>query len=95
MTRITQQNLESYLTGGAVLLRGTIDAGHYRQFNSTLMFDERDCFKANRQFQHPLRHRAEHGKDLPSRPGPGADWKSMASVFRESPEQLNTNPGCV
>lgn len=29
MTRITQQQLESYLWGAAVLLRGTIDAGDY------------------------------------------------------------------
>jgi type I restriction enzyme M protein len=32
MTRITQQQLESYLWGAAVLLRGTIDAGDYKQF---------------------------------------------------------------
>lgn len=32
MTRITQQNLESYLWGAAALLRGTIDAGDYKQF---------------------------------------------------------------
>ncbi len=32
MTRITQQSLESYLWGAAVLLRGTIDAGDYKQF---------------------------------------------------------------
>ena len=28
-SRITQQQLESYLWGAAVLLRGTIDAGDY------------------------------------------------------------------
>ena len=32
MTRISQQQLESYLWGAAVLLRGTIDAGDYNQF---------------------------------------------------------------
>ena len=32
MTRITQQQLESHLWGAAVLLRGTIDAGDYKQF---------------------------------------------------------------
>ena len=31
MSRITQQELESYLGGAAVLLRGLIDAGDYKQ----------------------------------------------------------------
>ena len=31
MSRITQQELESYLWGAAVLLRGLIDAGDYKQ----------------------------------------------------------------
>ena len=30
--RITSQQLESYLWGAAILLRGTIDAGDYKQF---------------------------------------------------------------
>ena len=41
MTRITQQNLESYLWGAAVLLRGTIDAGDYKQFIFPLLFYKR------------------------------------------------------
>ena len=32
MTGISQQQLESYLWGAATLLRGTIDAGDYKQF---------------------------------------------------------------
>jgi len=43
MTRITQQNLESYLWGAAVLLRGTIDAGDYKQFIFPLLFYKRLC----------------------------------------------------
>ncbi len=43
MTRITQQNLESYLWGAAVLLRGTIDAGDYKQFIFPLLFFKRLC----------------------------------------------------
>ena len=42
-TRITQQNLESYLWGAAVLLRGTIDAGDYKQFIFPLLFFKRLC----------------------------------------------------
>ena len=43
MTRITQQSLESYLWGAAVLLRGTIDAGDYKQFIFPLLFYKRLC----------------------------------------------------
>lgn len=42
-TRITQQQLESYLWGAAVLLRGTIDAGDYKQFIFPLLFFKRLC----------------------------------------------------
>jgi len=43
MIRITQQHLESYLWGAAVLLRGTIDAGDYKQFIFPLLFFKRLC----------------------------------------------------
>jgi type I restriction enzyme M protein len=41
MSRITQQQLESYLWGAAVLLRGLIDAGDYKQFIFPLLFFKR------------------------------------------------------
>ena len=41
--RITQQELESYLWGAAVLLRGLIDAGDYKQFIFPLLFYKRLC----------------------------------------------------
>ncbi len=41
--RITQQELEAYLWGAAVLLRGTIDAGDYKQFIFPLLFYKRLC----------------------------------------------------
>lgn len=41
--KITQQQLESYLWGAAVLLRGTIDAGDYKQFIFPLLFYKRLC----------------------------------------------------
>ena len=41
--RITQLQLESYLWGAAVLLRGTIDAGDYKQFIFPLLFYKRLC----------------------------------------------------
>ena len=43
MSRISQQQLESYLWGAAVLLRGTIDAGDYKQFIFPLLFFKRLC----------------------------------------------------
>lgn len=42
-TRISQQQLESYLWGAATLLRGTIDAGDYKQFIFPLLFYKRVC----------------------------------------------------
>lgn len=39
--RITQHELESYLWGAAVLLRGLIDAGDYKQFIFPLLFFKR------------------------------------------------------
>jgi type I restriction enzyme M protein len=41
--RISQQQLESYLWGAATLLRGTIDAGDYKQFIFPLLFYKRIC----------------------------------------------------
>src|SRR5215813_3233567 len=39
--RMTQQELESYLWGAAVILRGLIDAGDYKQFVFPLLFYKR------------------------------------------------------
>jgi type I restriction system adenine methylase HsdM len=41
MTRITQRELESYLWGAAVVLRGLIDAGDYKQYIFPLVFLKR------------------------------------------------------
>lgn len=43
MSTIPQAQLESYLWGGAVLLRGHIDAGDYKQFIFPLLFYKRLC----------------------------------------------------
>jgi hypothetical protein len=39
--RLTQQELESYLWGAAVILRGLVDAGDYKQFVFPLLFFKR------------------------------------------------------
>lgn len=58
--RISQQQLESYLWGAAVLLRGTIDAGDYKQFIFPLLFFKRLCDVFDEETQAAL---AESGGD--------------------------------
>jgi len=58
--RITQSQLESYLWGAAVLLRGTIDAGDYKQFIFPLLFYKRLCDAFDEETQIAL---AESGGD--------------------------------
>jgi type I restriction enzyme M protein len=59
--RITQQQLESYLWGAAVLLRGTIDAGDYKQFIFPLLFYKRLCDVFDEETQTALK---ESGGDV-------------------------------
>ncbi|MGJ0485997.1 MAG: type I restriction-modification system subunit M [Methylomicrobium sp.] len=59
--RITQQELESYLWGAAVLLRGLIDAGDYKQFIFPLLFFKRVSDVWDEEYQIAL---AESGGDL-------------------------------
>jgi type I restriction enzyme M protein len=59
-TRITQQHLASYLWGAATLLRGTIDAGDYKQFIFPLLFYKRLCDVFDEETQMAL---AESGGD--------------------------------
>ena len=59
-TGITQQQLESYVWGAAVLLRGTIDAGDYKQFIFPLLFYKRLCDVYDEETQTAL---AESGGD--------------------------------
>ena len=60
IARISQQQLESYLWGAAVLLRGTIDAGDYKQFIFPLLFFKRLCDVFDEETQAAL---AESGGD--------------------------------
>ena len=55
MSRISQQQLESYLWGAATLLRGTIDAGDYKQFIFPLLFYKRLCDVFDEETQAALR----------------------------------------
>ncbi|MBI3922506.1 MAG: SAM-dependent DNA methyltransferase [Armatimonadetes bacterium] len=60
MTPISHQQLESYLWGAATLLRGTIDAGDYKQFIFPLLFYKRLCDVFDEETQIAL---AESGGD--------------------------------
>jgi len=57
---IPQHQLESYLWGAATLLRGTIDAGDYKQFIFPLLFFKRLCDVFDEETQAAL---AESGGD--------------------------------
>ncbi|ESQ97117.1 DNA methyltransferase [Stutzerimonas chloritidismutans AW-1] len=59
--RITQQELEGYLWGAAVLLRGLIDAGDYKQFIFPLLFYKRVSDVWDEEYQAAL---ANSGGDL-------------------------------
>ncbi|MDC7997029.1 type I restriction-modification system subunit M [Gilvibacter sediminis] len=51
---MTQQELEKYLWGAAVLLRGTIDAGDYKQYIFPLLFFKRICDVYDEEFEKAL-----------------------------------------
>jgi type I restriction enzyme M protein len=57
---ISQSQLESYLWGAATLLRGTIDAGDYKQFIFPLLFYKRLCDVYDEELAQAL---AESGGD--------------------------------
>jgi len=89
MTRITQTQLESYLWGAAVLLRGTIDAGDYKQFIFPLLFYKRLCDVFDEETQTAL---AESGgdKDFAAFPEnhrfqipPEAHWREVRQVAKD------------
>ncbi len=59
--RITQAQLESYLWGAAVLLRGVIDAGDYKQFIFPLLFFKRISDVYDEEYEQAL---ADSGGDV-------------------------------
>lgn len=52
---MTQQQLEKYLWGAATLLRGTIDAGDYKQYIFPLLFFKRICDVYDEEFERALK----------------------------------------
>lgn len=89
MSRISQQQLESYLWGAAVLLRGTIDAGDYKQFIFPLLFYKRLCDVFAEETRAAL---AESGGDAAFAAYPenhrfqipeGAGWSAVRGTARD------------
>jgi type I restriction enzyme M protein len=58
---MTQKELESYLWGAAKVLRGTIDAGDYKQYIFPLLFFKRICDVYDEEFEKAL---MESGGDM-------------------------------
>lgn len=52
---MTQQDLERYLWGAATALRGTIDAGDYKQYIFPLLFFKRICDVYDEEFEKALK----------------------------------------
>ena len=48
---MTQKELEKYLWGAATQLRGTIDAGDYKQYILPLLFFKRICDVYDEEFE--------------------------------------------
>lgn len=84
--RISQQQLESYLWGAATLLRGTIDAGDYKQFIFPLLFYKRLCDVFDEETREALGESGgdeefaafpeNHRFQIP----PGAHWRQVRKV---------------
>lgn len=84
--RISQQELESYLWGAAVLLRGLIDAGDYKQFIFPLLFFKRISDIWEEEYQAALADSkgdltyAEFAENHRFQIPEGAHWKDVRQV---------------
>ncbi len=86
--RISQQQLESYLWGAATLLRGTIDAGDYKQFIFPLLFYKRLCDVFDEETQTALKesggdesfasYSENHRFQVPA----GAQWREIRKAAK-------------
>ena len=83
---MTQQELEKYLWGAATALRGTIDAGDYKQYIFPLLFFKRICDVYDEEFEQALEasdgdleyaaFEENHRFQIPE----GAHWKDVREV---------------
>lgn len=84
-TTLSQQELEKYLWGAAVLLRGYIDASDYKQFIFPLLFFKRICDVYDEEYEQALREYGDeesasfpenHRFQIPK----GAHWRDVRSA---------------
>jgi type I restriction enzyme M protein len=83
---MTQQQLEKYLWGAATALRGTIDAGDYKQYIFPLLFFKRICDVYEEEFEKALKEsdgdleyaafEENHRFQIPN----GAHWHQVREV---------------
>lgn len=83
---MTQQQLEKYLWGAAIQLRGTIDAGDYKQYIFPLLFYKRICDVYDEEYANALEEsdgdveyaafEEHHHFQIPE----GAHWKDVREV---------------
>src|SRR5881227_847207 len=93
---ITQAELESYLWGAATILRGTIDAGDYKQFVFPLLFFKRISDVWDEEYQGALRDSEgdidyaafaeNHRFQLPA----GAHWRDVRAAPTNVGQALQT-----
>jgi type I restriction enzyme M protein len=84
---LSQQELQRYLWGAAVLLRGYIDASDYKQFIFPLLFLKRICDVFDEEYAQALK---EYGDDASARFAEnhrfqipeGAHWRDIRAVTR-------------
>ena len=80
---MTQQELEKYLWGAATALRGTIDAGDYKQYIFPLLFFKRICDVYDEESEEALaesdgdREYAEFAENHRFQVPKGAHWNAV------------------
>lgn len=88
--RLSQQDLETYLWGAAVLLRGLIDAGDYKQFIFPLLFFKRISDVYDEDYQSALKESggdisfAEFAENHPFQIPAGSHWLDV----RQTPKNV-------
>lgn len=92
---MTQQTLEKYLWGAATTLRGTIDAGDYKQYIFPLLFFKRISDVYDEEYRNALEESdgdedyaafAEHHRfQIPA----GAHWNDVRTVTTNVGKAIN------
>jgi type I restriction enzyme M protein len=93
--QLSQQQLESYLWGGATLLRGLIDASDYKQYIFPLLFFKRLSDVWDEEYQSALLETNDEGYARDTADGrfiipEGAHWKDVRTASRDVGRALLT-----